>query len=634
MPSTTHSFKERLRYRFDNSISRSPLRLLIWLAGAAISIVLLFSAGLYVVHISPADEPGFFNTFWNILFQALTPNPVDPKDQPILYLLVMLVITFISLFLVSILIGALSNTIQVKMDDLRKGRSLVLEQEHTVILGWSPQIFTIISELVIANENRKQGAIIAILADRDKVEMEDAIRARLPKTENTKVICRSGNPLDLNDLEIVSPHSARSIIILPQGKDPDSHVVKCVLAIVNNPRRRAEPYHIVTQIHDSKDVDVVRMIGARDHVLPILANDLIARVVAQTSRQSGLSVVYTELMNFSGDEIYFAGAEDLIGRTYGDALLAYEDSSVMGLEKANGRIEVNPPMNTLIESGDRIFAISRDDDTIRLSNLAAIPVNEKAIRTHRALRKRAPEKYLILGWNRFGAVIVRELDHYVSKGSLLTVVTDLHVTERQIRAEAGRLVNQRLTVKEGDTTDRALLNELRPAQYNHVIALAYGHLDPQEADAKTLVTLLHLRDMVSRDDILFSIVSEMLDLRNRELAKAAKVDDFIVSEHLVSLITTQLSEDRELEAIFNNIFDAEGAEIYIKPIGGYVATDEPVNFYTVVEAARRRGETAIGYRLMREADSVEKSYGVHTNPRKSETVTFHPEDKVIVLAEE
>ncbi len=40
-------------------------------------------------------------------------------------------------------------------------------------------------------------------------------------------------------------------------------------------------------------------------VQPVLTNDLIARVVAQTSRQSGLSVVYTELMNFSGDEIYF-----------------------------------------------------------------------------------------------------------------------------------------------------------------------------------------------------------------------------------------------------------------------------------------------------------------------------------------
>jgi hypothetical protein len=61
---------------------------------------------------------------------------------------------------------------------------------------------------------------------------------------------------------------------------------------------------------------------------------------------------------------------------------------------------------------------------------------------------------------------------------------------------------------------------------------------------------------------------------------------------------------------------------------------KPVNFYTVLEAARLRCETAIGYRLLHEAGEASKSYGVHTNPKKSELVTFLPEDKVIVLAED
>jgi hypothetical protein len=65
-----------------------------------------------------------------------------------------------------------------------------------------------------------------------------------------------------------------------------------------------------------------------------------------------------------------------------------------------------------------------------------------------------------------------------------------------------------------------------------------------------------------------------------------------------------------------------------------VETGRPVNFYTVLEAARRRGETAIGYRLISQAKDVARSYGVHTNPKKSEMVTFAREDKVIVLAED
>jgi hypothetical protein len=36
---------------------------------------------------------------------------------------------------------------------------------------------------------------------------------------------------------------------------------------------------------------------------------------------------------------------------------------------------------------------------------------------------------------------------------------------------------------------------------------------------------------------------------------------------------------------------------------------------------------------MREAGNAGKSYGVHTNPRKSEKMIFAPEDKVIVISE-
>ena len=170
-------------------------------------------------------------------------------------------------------------------------------------------------------------------------------------------------------------------------------------------------------------------------------------------------------------------------------------------------------------------------------------------------------------------------------------------------------------------------------EYDHVIVLAYSTLEPQEADAKTLVTLLHLRDMAEKDETPFSIVSEMLDLRNRELAEATKVDDFIVSEHLVSLMMSQLSENAELFDVFTDIFDPEGAEIYLKPIADYVIVGQPVNFYTVVEAAKSRGETAIGYRITAEANDSGKGYGVHTNPKKSENVTFTEQDKVIVIAE-
>jgi len=639
----TPTFKQRLQYWFDNFMSRGTVALIGGLAVVSLVIIFIAAAVIRIGSLRMDDEtpPSFGEAAWMSLMRTLDAGTMGGDTGPG-FRLVMFLVTLGGIFIVSTLIGILSNGLQSRIDRLRKGRSVVLEKDHTLILGWTPQVFNIISELVLANESRTpalaggargSGAVIVVLADQDKVEMEDAIKERIPDTKNTRVICRSGSPIDLTDLEIASPHSARSIIILPEGSDPDIHVIKSVLAITNNPDRREQPYHIVTQIRDSKNLDVVKMVGTRDIIQPILTNDLIARVVAQTSRQSGLSIVYTELMNFGGDEIYFKHEPGLTGKTYGEALLAFDTSAVMGIRKSDGRLLMNPEMKTRLEDGDWIFALAEDDDKVHASGLSHYPIQESLIHKAAQVRRARPERALILGWNRSGTTIIRELDHYVARGSQITVVSDIYNLDKKIRLESGRLKNQKVTVQEGDIRDRDLLEKLKAAEYDHVIVLAYSHLEPQEADAITLVTLLHLRDIAERDETPFSIVSEMLDLRNRELAEAARVDDFIVSEHLISLMMAQLSENAELMDIFTDIFDPEGAEIYLKPMEDYVAIGQEVNFYTVVEAARRRGETAIGYRILSESHDADKSYGVHTNPMKSGMVTFSQEDKVIVVAE-
>lgn len=625
------SLKQKFQYWFDNYMSRGTGAMLTGLFILSALIIFAAAALVKLTNSAPNGE-SFLEVAWMSLLRTLDSGTMGGDTGSPFFLLMMLVVTFGGVFVVSALIGIINNGLEDKMDELRKGRSMVLENDHTLILGWTPQVFTIISELILANESRKSGAVIVILADHDKVEMEDAISDRIEDMKNTRVICRSGNPIDLNDLEIASPHTARSIIILSEGADPDTHVIKSVLAITNNPNRREEPYHIVTQINDQKNMDVVKMLSGKDNVQSILTTDLIARVVAQTSRQSGLSIVYTELMNFGGDEIYFKQEPSLSGKTYGESLLAFETSTLMGVRKADGTIMMNPPMDTRIQSGDQIFAIAEDDDKIEISNNAK--VEESQILQGAKTTKAKPERGLILGWNRSGATIIRELDNYVAKGSELTVVSHIYDLEKQIRLENKKITNQKLKVMEGDIRDRNLLEELQVTEYDHVIVLAYSHLDVQEADAITLVTLLHLRDIAEKDETPFSIISEMLDLRNRELAEAAKVDDFIVSEHLISLMLAQLSENPDLMGVFTDIFDPEGAEVYLKPIGDYVATGQPVNFYTVTEAARRRGQTAIGYRIMSESKNAEKDYGVRTNPKKSEKVTFAPEDKLIVIAED
>jgi hypothetical protein len=184
-----------------------------------------------------------------------------------------------------------------------------------------------------------------------------------------------------------------------------------------------------------------------------------------------------------------------------------------------------------------------------------------------------------------------------------------------------------------DPTDRTQLESLDVGSYQHVIVLSDASFDAQHADARTLVTLLHLRDMEESIGDPYSIVSEINDDANREVAQVTKADDFVVSAKLISLLLTQLSENQYLYDVFVDLLDPTGSEIYLKPAGDYLRPGVSANFATVVESARRRGETALGYRR-RELFHEPPSYGVVLNPDKAAALTLSAEDHVIVLAED
>ena len=123
-------------------------------------------------------------------------------------------------------------------------------------------------------------------------------------------------------------------------------------------------------------------------------------------------------------------------------------------------------------------------------------------------------------------------------------------------------------------------------------------LSVQQADARTLVTLLHVRDIVGEAPGGTAVVTELLDDRNRALAEVAHVDDVIVSDQILSLMISQLNGDRRLERVFADLLDADGAEIYLRPAEWYVRPGPIVSFATIVAAAGVRNETAFGYRSM------------------------------------
>jgi ion channel POLLUX/CASTOR len=458
------------------------------------------------------------------------------------------------------------------------------------------------------------------------VTMEDRVRHRIPDTHNTKLIFRTGSPLDLTDLEMVNLNEARAILVLsPDGvseEDSDASVLKVLLAINKGPAFRGRPHHVIASMRESRNMQVAKLAGGDAIVLD--GDDISARLVVQTARQSKLSVVYHDLLDFGGDELYIVAEPTLAGRQFGDVLQAYRKGCPVGLVRADGQTTLVPPMDTVIAPGDQIVVLAEDDSKLKLST-RSFPIDNTAI-VHGVRGPAIPESTLILGWNSRAARIIEQLDEYVVNGSTVDVVADRSDAYPVASGLANKLHHVTVRSKDGDIRDRATLEALDVSSYANVIVLSDDSLDPLTADSRVLVTLLHLRDILAFRGHNGSIVSEMRDERDRALAQLTKADDFVVSEQLVSLLMTQIAENRHLEAVFNDLFDQEGAEIYIRPSSYYLRSTPGFTFATAVESARRRGEIAIGYRVAEPGDG----HGVVLNPDKDEPMPKI--DRLIMLS--
>jgi len=625
---------ERIKYWFDNLMSKGPHMMILLLGFLSLIIILFSGLVIWYLKIAPeSQEPlGFIESIWQSLLRALDSGTMG-GDVGWPFRFVSFLVTLGGIFVLSILIGVLGTTIEEKLNNLRKGKSFVIEKEHTLILGYSSKIFTIISELVIANENVKNPRIV-ILADKDKVEMEDEIKNKISDLKNTKIICRSGVPYDFSDLEIVNPQQSKSILILTpdEEENADSLTIKTILAITNNPNRRPSPYHIVAEMKDIANYEVAKMVG-KDEAEILFVDDIIAKIIVQTSRQSGLSIVYTELFDFDGVEIYIQSENKLIGKSYGEALSVYEDSSLIGIKQMNGSVKLNPEMDYVIKEDDMAIVISEDDSTIVISDNDKNNFDENLILNvnHNQINT---ENILLLGWNSIASTIITEIDKYVGPNSKIVVVSSFEKYEEEVNELRSNLQNCRLDFQLNDTTNRKVIEKLNITSFDSVQILCYKEeMDIQDADAATLITLLHIRKILDDESKDIKVVSQMLDAKNRALASITKADDFIVSDKLISLLMSQVSENKFLMKVFESLFEAEGSEIYLKPVTEYVSHDSPVDFYTIIESARRKGHSAFGYRLEHLAEDSSAAFGIQVNPNKSTKIQFNANDKIIVLAE-
>ncbi len=647
---TRHAtFTQRLHYRVDNFLAHGSGALFVSLLVSFLAAILAIAAIRLLLHlVAPDGGTGAMRHVWTIFLQLTDPgNMASDTEAHSGFKATAVIAGLTGVVIFSALIAFLTTALDQAIASLKRGHSRVLESGHTLILGWGPRVPEILRELVEANESEAD-PVVVVLADEEKEEIDEVLRATFVDRRNTRLVTRSGMTSSLASLRHVNAAECKSAIVLAACSDTatpehravsDAKVIKTVLALEAIAKDRDFP--MVAEVFDPRNRLIITDL-APGRVATIDTQGILAKVMVQTSRTSGLSVVYSELLSFEGCEIYFYGAEWGEIR-FGALQFHFADGVPIGLRRANGELLIRPEPATQVATGDEVLIVATDDSTI---DYQAQPVMQPEAREIRSVRtEQHQERQLIIGWGPKAPTIITEYAEYVLAGSEVDVmIKDPDEETRALVAVLdASLESVSVRVIDGDPLDREALVSVKPFDYQNVTILPHRsgeHLDAERVDAETIVVLLNLRrlqrELGERGGIDTKIVTEVIDSANQELVSEAGVNDFIISTRMISMILAQISEAPAMLQVYDDLFAEEGSEIYVKPVELYFS-ELPVTCRfgdLMYLASRREGEVCLGTKHGRLMNDGAANFGVTLIPPKDAEVTLEAGDGLVVVAED
>jgi len=643
---------DKIRYSVDNFMARGGLSIFLALLSLFFIAFVLMSGVRVVVGLFVDDETlkATADRFWRVFLQISDAGAIAEDTEASPFNKAAGIITvFFGLVLFSSLVAFITNQFEERIQSLRKGKSRVIENGHTLILGFRSRVVEIIRELIIANESEKDAAIV-ILAEEDKEVMDDFFNEHLPDRKTTRIITRNGTTSSLEALRKMNVEQAKSIVILNGATASDSQTkkaaedaraLKTIMAVVASLEDGTDLPPIIVELHRERNRTLAESI-APGRITTMDESSILAKLLVQTSRTSGLSIVYSNLVGFEGNEVYFFKPEGgWKGMNFGELLFHFDSPVVLGFRLADGKISLNPPSDFKPQENDSAIVLASDDSAIKFLKDRFSPNIDKPIPSLSSARK--TERQLIAGWNTKVPTIIEEYAKYVLDGSDIDIVVAepddaLTNTFREIQKQHDRV---KLRLIKADIHSPEVLEKLSPHTYDNVILMASEGENSEEIDAESISILLQLRQFFKGIEnstgrhVDTKIITEVMDSENIELVLQTGVKDFLISNQFVSKIFAQVSQDPDVMKVYDDLFSPEGSEIYLKKAIAYFdMLPGKVKFADCVNAALKRREVCFGLKIASQERDPEKNYGVYMIPEKNLSFEIRPEDELIVLSED
>ena len=655
-----HPLGMRIRYSMDNFMSRGSSSIFVALLGLFLIGFLIMVVVRLIANAFVPDETlsSWGEIPWRVYVAVMEGSAAETDgDSNWIAKLTSILAVMVGLILFSSMVAFITSVFEAKLDELRRGRSLVLETDHTLILGFGDRILEVIRELIEANESEPDASIV-ILAENDKEEMDNIIRDNITDFATTRVITRSGVVTNINNLKKVMAENAKSVIIMnsaaswrPENERnlADALVLKSIMSIIAVCDGEIHP-PIVCEIHSDRDRHLAENIS--DGVVKALNEvSVLSRMIAQLAlSRNGLSIVYSDMVGFDGNEFYFYKPDEGWGErlTFGDSLNRFKSSTPMGIHNSKGDIILNPSKEMFVENDDELIIFAEDDSTIFYfkepvfkSTTSEIPSSSIEPRSHRVA---------LLNWTTKTSIILEKLCSYLPKGSELCTYASTKVSEMDL---SKRLLNEKypdisISMNEIDLNNLESLNDIEPQDFDSILILSPGGTTIEEMDAYVISMLIRIRQILisKKDDennIIDSkdwpkLITEVMDSENIDIILNSGVEDFMVSNQFVSQIMAQVSEEPMALDVYDDLFQSEGSELYIKPASYYFDFKDKktitMPYGECVQAAKLRNEVILGLQIHADQKDKDNMFGIILIPDKNDEFTLSEEDGLIALAED
>ena len=428
----------------------------------------------------------------------------------------------------------------------------------------------------------------------------------------------------------------------------DALVLKSIMSIIAVCDGNVHP-PIVCEIHSDRDRGLAENISNGD-VKALNEVSVLSRMIAQLAlSRNGLSIVYSDMVGFDGNEFYFYRPDNGWGGnlTFGDSINRFKSSTPMGVHNSSGEIILNPSKDMPIESDDELIIFAEDDSTIFYfeepifkPSTSEIPISISEPKSHRIA---------LLNWTTKTAIILEKLCSYLPKGSELCVFVSSKVPEMDFSKAtlAEDYPDVEISMNEMDLNDLKSLNEIKPQNFDSILILSPGGTTIEEMDAYVISLLIRIRQILIKNNGEKSesdsqewpkLITEVMDSENIDIILNSGVEDFMVSNQFVSQIMAQVSEEPMALDVYDDLFQAEGSELYIKPASYYFDFKDgetmTIPYGECVQAAKLRNEVILGLQIHADQKSKDDMFGIVLIPSKEEEFILSSKDGLIALAED